>query len=141
MTKLLAALLLATMTTACATDDSGGAGDGGDALPKRGALASDPTIVSATAACRIASGPTVPPALSLQVDASDPAGKGHLSSCALTVGSMSGQDNFSDSGSSCYVYFQGMACTPGSTYTIGIVVSNDTGGVTTASVAVTATED
>lgn len=139
MTKLLTALLLATMVAACASDD-GGAGDGDDALPKRGALATDPTIVSATIDCQAAEGPTVPQALSLHVDASDPAGRGHLASCALTVGAMSGQDNFSETGSSCYVYFSGMACTPGATYTVGIVVSNDTGGVTTASVNVVATD-
>ncbi|HTL37903.1 MAG TPA: hypothetical protein VL326_32450 [Kofleriaceae bacterium] len=139
MTKLLTALLLATMATACATDDSGGAGNGDDALPKRGALATDPTIVSATAECRVANGPTVPPALSIAVAASDPAGKANLGTCAVTVASMTDQSGFGDL-SSCYA-FLGMDCTPGATYTLGITVSNDTGGVTTASVSVVATKD
>jgi hypothetical protein len=137
MTKAFAILLLAM--TACGTDDSGTAGSGDDALPKRGEVASDPTIVSATVECQAASGPTVPQRLSLQVDASDPAGKTNLSSCALTVGSMSGQDDFYQA--SCYVSFDGMPCVPGTTYTLGIVVSNATGGVTTASVNVVATAD
>jgi hypothetical protein len=137
MTKAFAVLLLA-MAACTGPDDGGTAGDGDDALPKRGELATDPTIVSATIQCQEASGPTVPQRLSMQVDASDPGGKTNLGSCALTVGTMSGQDDFYQG--SCYVSFDGMACVPGTTYTLGLVVSNATGGVTTASVNVVATD-
>lgn len=125
---------LVLAASACASDGvAGGGGDGDDTLPKRGEMASDPTIVSATADCHVANGPTSPAAVEVNVDASDPMGQANLGSCAAVIGDETDQGGFGE-GDSCYLYFQNMMCTAGETILVDLTVSNQTGGVTTASV-------
>ncbi len=136
-------LLSFVMVAACASDDGGG-GDGEDTLPKRGEMASDPTIVSATARCASCGGEICTgsdPANShvrVRVDASDPMGAGNLGTCAGTLGTISDQGTYSDGGGagSCTMWFK-TACTPGGSVTVDLTVSNDKGGITTASVKLT----
>jgi hypothetical protein len=126
------ATVLILFIAACGTD--GGAGDGKDVLPMRGTTATDPTIVSATASCYTDSEAHVT-YTSLKVAGSDPAGMAHLGTCAATINGMTDSDSFGES-SSCYVRVLG-DCTVGAQIVAGITVSNDLGGVTTASTKVT----
>jgi hypothetical protein len=137
MTKWLTVVLFATMAAACASDDNGGGGSGDDSLPKRGELSTDPTIVSAAARCTT-NGITPDKFLVVDIRASDPMGETNLGSCAMNVGSATDQSGFSESG--CYLDLRSVACQVGSSYTVGITVSNSTGGVTTASVTLAAAE-
>ena len=100
----------------------------------RGAMATDPTIVSATASCFVDSEAHVT-YISLNVSGSDPAGMAHLGTCAATINGMTNSNPFGD-GSSCNVSVVG-DCTVGAQIVAGITVSNDLGGVTTASTKVT----
>jgi hypothetical protein len=139
MSKTLAALLLAMMATACTGDESP-AGAGDDILPMRGERTGDPTIVSAVASCagRIVlpdSPPTTPPNLEIEIDGSDPMGESKLGHCAVTIGSVTNQDSFYDG--SCDVAFLSIPCEHGKSHVVGITISNETGGVTTASVTLT----
>ncbi len=137
-------ILVVALLGACASDDNGGAGSGEDTLPKRGELATDPTIVSAVASCscsgEICDG--TPGAetshVRVRVAASDPMGVGNLGNCAGTLSGITDQDSYGDgsAGSDCYLYFQ-TTCMAGQVHTVALTVSNDTGGVTTASVKVT----
>jgi hypothetical protein len=128
--------------TACGSDDNGPAGDGKDTLPKRGELSGDPTIVSATAQCSwgnddVPAPGDLPKYIELKVAGSDPAGQPNLGTCSVTMNSVSDQDSFGTS-SNCYMYLnKGSTCNAGEVATFGITVSNDTGGVTTASVKLT----
>jgi hypothetical protein len=125
---------------ACATDGDG-AGSGEDILPKRGELATDPTIVSATARCwsgeiSVPGGPEQPLYIGITVAGSDPMGAENMGTCAGSLGGgTADQDTFSSSGN-CYLDLR-TACTPGSNITVGLTVSNKTGGVTTASIRLT----
>ena len=137
MSKTMAALLLAMIATACTSDGPAGSGD--DVLPKRGELTSDPTIVSARASCYggvVAPGGTPPPPeLRIRIDGSDPTGK--LGTCAITIGSITEQDDFDDG--TCVVFFSSsdISCEAGTKQVVGITASNQTGGFTTASVTLT----
>ncbi|HEY5926365.1 MAG TPA: hypothetical protein VIV11_31985 [Kofleriaceae bacterium] len=138
-------VVIALTLAACASDD-GGAGSGDDSLPKRGELSSDPTIVSAVANCscggEICSGGETNTHIRVRVAATDPAGLPNLGNCSGTVNGASDQDSYGggSAGSDCYLYFQ-TACTPSQAFTIGLTVSNDMGGVTTASVKLTVSPD
>jgi hypothetical protein len=119
----------------------GGTGSGDDMLPKRGEMASDPTIVSATAHC----GPEVSDGgsadlmnyITVRIDGSDPAGASNLGSCAATLDAASDQGSYgSGSSSACYAEMM-HSCTVGMQAVIDLTVSNKTGGVTTASVSLT----
>lgn len=147
MTKTtLLAMGFGLVLAACADDGGTGAGSGNDTLPKRGELASDPTIVSATARCscggEICSGGD--PGTShvrVRVDGSDPNGASNLGTCAATLGDVMDQGSY-DGSSACTLYFKTpAACAAGAVHTVGITVSNDTGGVTTASVKLTVAAD
>jgi hypothetical protein len=135
-------LLAFVFVGACASDDGGGAGDGDDTLPKRGELATDPTIVSAVANCscggEICSGGTENTHVRVRVAASDPEGVSNLGNCAGTLAGITDQDSYGDgsAGSDCYLYFK-TACVANQSHTVALTVSNDTGGVTTASIKVT----
>lgn len=133
----------------CASDDGGGAGGGDDTLPKRGEMASDPTIVSATAKCSTCDSeeciglPDGPPPTNdyvrVHVNASDPMGDTNLGTCAGMLSNISDEDTYSDgsgSSSACNMFFK-LACTAGQVHTVRITVANETGGVTTASVKLT----
>jgi hypothetical protein len=141
----LLALGLGMVLVACADDGGGGAGSGNDTLPKRGELASDPTIVSATARCscggEICSGGD--PGTShvrVRVDGSDPEGVMNLGTCAGTLGEVTDQGSYTSN--VCTLYFKTPSpCAAGGVHTVGITVSNDTGGVTTASVKLTVAAD
>jgi hypothetical protein len=141
MKTTLMALGLGLVLAACADDGGTGAGSGNDTLPKRGELATDPTIVSATARCscggEICSGGD--PGTShvrVRVDGSDPNGVMNLGTCAGTLGDVMDQGSYTSS--VCTLYFKTpAACVVGSVHTVGLTVSNDTGGVTTASVKLT----
>src|SRR5687768_15879219 len=96
-------VVLGLALAACASDD-GGAGEGDDALPKRGELATDPTIVSAIATCSCAGeycsvGEPVNTHVRVRVAASDPMGAGNLGNCAGTMADTSDQDSYGDSSS------------------------------------------
>ncbi len=126
----------------CASDDSSnGVGNGNDTLPKRGELASDPTIVSATARCSACAyvdcfGSDPPSShIRVRVDASDPMGASNLGTCAGALNMLSDQDGYDD-GNECNLFFK-TPCMAGTLQTFGITVSNSTGGVTTASIALT----
>jgi hypothetical protein len=146
MKTTLLVLGLGMVLVACADDGGTGAGSGNDTLPKRGELATDPTIVSATARCscggEICSGGD--PGTShvrVRVDGSDPDGVSNLGSCAGTLGGVMDQGSY-EGGSACTLYFKTPApCAAGGVHTVGITVSNDTGGVTTASVKLTVAAD
>ena len=130
---------------ACA-DDGGsmGPGGGGDTLPKRGELATDPTIVSATARCSACAseecfgGDPVNSHIRVRVDASDMGGASNLGTCAGAMAALSDQDSYE--GGSCNLFFK-TPCAAGSAVTVGLTVSNDKGGVTTASVKLTIVAD
>ncbi|MBA3460223.1 MAG: hypothetical protein H0T46_09710 [Deltaproteobacteria bacterium] len=145
MKTTLLALGLGVALAACADDGGSGAGSGNDTLPKRGELASDPTIVSATARCscggEICSGGDPGNShVRVRVDGSDPNGASNLGTCAGTLGDVMDQGSYS--GSACTLYFKTpSACATGAVHTVGITVSNDTGGVTTASVKLTVAAD
>jgi hypothetical protein len=136
---------LGLVLAACA-DDGGsmGPGSGDDTLPKRGELATDPTIVSATARCSACASEECfgsDPANShirVRVDASDMGGSANLGSCAGTMAALSDQDSYE--GGTCSLFFK-TPCTAGSPVTVGLTVSNDKGGVTTASVKLTVVAD
>ncbi len=139
-------LVVFALLGACASDDSGGSGSGDDTLPKRGELATDPTIVSAAANCgcggEICDGTpgSANTHVRVRVAASDPMGVSNLGNCAGTLSGITDQDSYGDgsAGSDCYLYFQTpTACAAGQVHTVALTVSNDTGGVTTASVKVT----
>lgn len=144
MKTTLLVMGLGLVLAACADDGGGGAGDGNDTLPKKGEVATDPTIVSATARCapcggEICSGSD--PANShvrVRVDASDMGGASNLGTCAGTMAALSDQDTYD--GGSCNLFFK-TPCTAGSPVTVGLTVSNDKGGVTTASVKLTIVAD
>lgn len=126
----------------CADDGGGGAGSGNDTLPKRGQVASDPTIVSATAQCSCG-GNTCPggdPRTShvrVIVFGSDMAGASNLGSCAGTLLDVMAQGGYNGA-AACALYFKTPSpCAVGSSHAVGITLSNDTGGVTTASVKLT----
>lgn len=124
--------------SACASDDGGGgAGAGNDTLPKRGEVSTDPTIVSATAYCSTGGdgGSASDSYIEVKVAGSDPMGQPNLGTCAATIDSVTDQDSFGSS-SSCYLYIKS-ACQVGQVHTVGLTISNDTGGVTTASVKLT----
>lgn len=133
MNKGWSVMILGLALAACA-DDGGVEGNGGDSLPKRGEMVTDPTIVSATARCTTGEGVGSGPTVEVHVAASDPAGKDNLGTCAGTTGAISDQDTFGESG--CYVYLP-QACVAGEVKVVGLTVSNDKGGVTTASVKLT----
>jgi hypothetical protein len=132
----------------CATDDSdgeagggsgsegsGGGGTGGnggdDVLPKRGEMVGDPTIVSAVAKCHTPAGAS--PFWWIEVSASDPKGNQNLGMCATTVGEVTEQQIF-DEDAGCKIAFL-EPCAAGEMKTVKILVSNETGGVTTATVS------
>jgi hypothetical protein len=136
--KTLLGLVVGLSLVGCGGDD--GVGSGGDSLPKRGEMASDPTIVAATASCSegifIPDQPPRTPTLSVRVAASDPAGQENLGNCIGETASSTDQDDFgSGSAGSCSLSFS-VACTVGQSYVVDLTVSNATGGVTTASVKV-----
>lgn len=58
-----------------------------------------------------------------------------------TLGSETNQDNYSSYNSSCVLNFFDTKCVAASTVTIGLTLSNDTGGVTTASVKLNVSAD
>lgn len=134
----MAALLMAMMATACASDESP-AGAGDDVLPMRGERTGDPTIVSAVASCEgrivLPDSPPSTPNLEIEVDGSDPTGESKLGHCAVTIGSVTNQDSFYDG--SCDVAFSSIPCEHGKSHVVGITISNEAGGVTTASVTLT----
>jgi hypothetical protein len=120
-------LVIVAVIVGCGGDDTGG---GNDTLPKRGAAASDPTIVSATAECN---GGT-----DVRISASDPMGEANLGTCSVTIGGGTEQNTFS--AGVCTVSIGESGCVPGPTV-VAITVSNKTAGVTTASVTVTITPE
>jgi hypothetical protein len=120
-------VVLGLSLAACAGD---GGGDGNDALPKRGERTGDPTIVSATASCGLGgSGST--PTFFVKIDATDPMGKMNLGTCSATYAGTTDQGSFGEFGCNLQVAH---VCQAGDTAVVDMVVSNDTGGVTTASV-------
>ena|SRR5688572_7819685 len=132
-------LVLGVLVAGCASD---GAGEGGDTLPKKGDAASDPTIVSATARCMddgvvIEGQPPPPKTLTIRVAASDPMGEDNLGSVTVAVSGEMDIDQFYEGGATSYHPLDA-ACTAGTSYVLDITVANKTGGVTTASVDVTA---
>nr|MBA3453379.1 hypothetical protein [Deltaproteobacteria bacterium] len=105
-------------------------------------LTSDPTIVAATASCNgeivLPDQPPGTPHLSVRVAATDAQGQENLGNCIGETSASSDQGSFgSGSSGSCYLDFS-VACTVGKTYVVDLTVSNETGGVTTASVTVRA---
>lgn len=146
MQNLGLALCLGLAVVGCTDDGGGGGGDGTgeDTLPKRGERAQDPTIVSATARCSCGAdtcpGGTPPNHVRVRVDASDPMGPTNLGTCAVTLAGRSDQGTFSDgngNGTCSTHVLPAMPCAVGQVHTVGITISNDTAGVTQASVKLT----
>jgi hypothetical protein len=136
-------LVVLALVGGCASDDSGGAGDGDDTLPKRGELTTDPTIVSAVASCSCggeicSGGDTTNAYVRVRVAASDPAGVENLGTCAGTLAGITDDDSYGggSAGNDCYLYFK-TTCAANGVHTVALTVANATGGVTTASVKVT----
>jgi len=126
MMKLISVFVLGLGFAACAADDGDGVGSGDDVLPKRGEMATDPTIVSATASMESSYA-------WLRVSASDPKGTSNLATCAFVIDGVMHQGYFSDGYERCSNELE----TPwpvGTAHTVKIIVSNATGGFTTASV-------
>lgn len=135
MNKAWSVMALGLVLAAC-TDDGGVEGSGDDRLPKRGEMATDPTVVSAAGYCSTVDGnPSGRPSVNVVVDASDPAGRENLGSCAGTTGTITGQGSFGVS-IGCYLVLP-QVCTAGEVKVVGLTISNDTGGITTASVSLT----
>ena len=126
MTKGLWMLLL---LGACTGEGDGG----GDTLPKRGERMTDPTIVSATASCESGSGATKD--VGVQVNATDPGGAMNLKSCSATIAGVTEESGIGEFGCSLLVH---RPCTVGETFVVDLLVANDTGGFTDASVKLTA---
>jgi len=126
MTKGLCILVL---LGACA----GNRDEGSDTLPKRGERMTDPTIVSAAASCE--SGEHATKDIGVSVNASDPGGEMNLKSCAATIAGVTVESLIGEFG--CHVLVA-RPCTPGQTFVIDLLVANDTGGFTEASVTLTA---
>ena len=126
--KVVAYLFAGLVTVGC----SGGAegGDGIDELPKPGEMSGDPTIVSASAGCELTHSELV-----ILIAGSDPMGVDNLGTCAATRDDAMFNGSFD--GDTCAVYL-GTPCAAGDTYLVELTVSNETGGVTTATVEVTA---
>ena len=102
-------------------------------LPKRGERSTDPTIVSASASCEGGSHATLD--VAVRVAASDPGGVANLGTCAATIAGATTEEAFGEG--SCVAYV-GRPCTPGQVFVIELLVSNDTGGFTDASVTLSA---
>src|SRR5687767_867371 len=79
-------MIVAGMMGCGGGDDTSG---GMDTLPKRGATASDPTIVSATAECEYRGGTAV------RIGGSDPMGDANLGTCSVMIGATTEQTTFS----------------------------------------------
>ena len=137
-------IFLGLTLAACSSD--AGSSDGADTLPKRGEVATDPTIVSATARCAACSGEIcsgdVPPNsyVFVRVDSSDPMGVTNLGNCAGMLANNTDQDTYGDGqNSSCRLFFK-LPCAVGQNHVVDLTVSNSTGGVTSASVKLTVSE-
>ncbi len=131
-------LLLVALLMACGSDG------GEDALPKRGQRDTDPTIVSATARCSCggeicSGGDPVTSHIRVRIDATDPMGAGHLGTCAATIGGITDQGSFGED-DSCYAYVE-TSCVLGETETVDVTISNESGGVTSASVSIVVAPD
>ncbi len=138
-------MILLGVTLAACSSDAGG-NDGADTLPKRGEVATDPTIVSATARCascggEICDGNSPPNSyVGVKVASSDPKGATNLGTCAGTLGNNSDQDTYGDGrNSGCELFFK-LPCAPLQVHVVDLTVSNKTGGVTSASVKLTVSE-
>jgi hypothetical protein len=124
-------VLISVLLAACGSDS------GEDSLPKRGERATDPTIVSVTARCSCggeicSGGSTGTSHVRVRIDATDPMGSGHLGTCAATVDGFTDQGSFSED-DSCVAYVE-TTCVVGASQTVDITISNESGGVTSASV-------
>ena len=127
MTKWLCVVVL---LSACV----GGRDDeGNDVLPKRGERATDPTIVSSTASCQPNAATTLD--VAVRTMASDPGGITNLGTCATTIAGVTGEMTFSEGICNTVVK---QPCMHGETFVVDVLVSNETGGFTRASVSLTA---
>jgi len=128
----VACLVVCALALGCGSDGNGG--DGDDSLPKRGERDTDPTIVSATMDCIIDGTGTALTVAEIRVAASDPMGMANLGTATVTLEGMTDVDSGFSSGSANTSYHEfTFNCARGTTYTVDIIVSNNTGGVTTAS--------
>ncbi len=113
----------------CAVDEREGGGK--DTLPKRGATAGDPTILSAGATCSSDSGGF--DAVAITVSASDMGGNTKLGSCQAMIGGASATGEFNTANATCYALVTDTNCIEGSSLVVDLVIANSTGGFTTAS--------
>lgn len=116
----------------CAVDEREGGGQ--DALPKRGASTADPTILSAGASC--SADPGGFDAVAITVSASDLRGIPNLGSCQATIGGVSATGEFSNGNATCYALVTDTNCVEGAPLVVDLVIANDSGGFTTASLTI-----
>jgi hypothetical protein len=129
MMKLTSVCVMCLGLAACSTDDGDSAGSGEDVLPMRGEMATDPTIVSATA-----NRPSGSSYAWLRVAASDPKGTSNLATCAFIIDGVTHQGYFSDGYEQCTADLDEPWPT-GTVNTVKVIVSNATGGFTSASIS------
>jgi hypothetical protein len=125
--NIIRGVALAIGLIGCSGSD--GADDGNDTLPKRGERTTDPTIVSATAAC---SGELMYKGLLIRVDGTDAMGLENLSTCAATAESATSQGIFTSRGT-CFMELT-PTCAVGAAYQASLTIASKTGGVTTAAI-------
>ena len=109
---------------------------GRDTLPKRGETQADPTILSATSQC--ISGLGTYRAVGVTISASDLRGNPNLGTCERTLAGVSASGEFNQN-ATCYVEIelQSTECFDGrADFVVDLVVSNESGGFTTASLRV-----
>ena len=130
----VACLLVCALALGCGGDGNGG--DGDDSLPKRGERDTDPTIVSATIDCIVEGTAS---SAEIRIAATDPMGTANLGTATVMFEGMTDVDAGFSSGSANTSYHAfDVPCARGTTYTVDITVSNNTGGVTTASTKIRA---
>lgn len=111
------------------------AGGGQDILPKRGATGSDPTILAAAPSCIVGLGTYR--ALAIAISASDLRGNVNLGTCQAMFAGEIATGEFNTSNATCYVEVELAGdCVEGTSYIVDLMVANESGGFTTASLRV-----
>jgi len=116
----------------CAVDEREGGGK--DTLPKRGVVATDPTIIAATATCGASSSGF--DSVGISVTASDMGGNTNLGTCQVKIAGASEVGEFNSSNGTCYAIFENTACNASSSFIVDLVIANESGGFTTASLTI-----
>ena len=129
-------IVISGLTLLGCADDGRVEGVGQDTLPKRGETQADPTILSATSHC--SSGLGTYRAVGVTISASDLRGNPNLGTCEGSLAGVSAAGEFGQN-ATCYVEIElpNTECIDGrADFVVDLVVSNESGGFTTASLRV-----